>query len=668
MILESIAQKQQLTLNQKYLDVDLPSSKLLVVTSPMGSGKSTWIKNCIKSQAVYLTPRIALGAQMATKYKAIFYKDVCGEISGDKIVISVDSLPRLLFGDNYIDKTVVIDEYGLLSKHLTGHTCKANRIYIIQTLQLLLHNAKQIILLDAHYYPDAIKFFQSLAEIEDEDVLHINNMYNPRDLKFIKYPDKHSVIAQIYKDAAAGHKCFVACDTKEQVEQLGQRLNDISGLRILMVHGDNSDQQEQQQFINNVNELQKNYDVVIASPSLSTGIDISEPWFEKVYLIANKYKATHQDLMQSVRRVRKVLQINFWINPTVSNLQEDAEWLRRRHEKHIDMLIHKLNRTHEEDLEALAYDICPVTGKLVHRVDAYSTLTYQIEANVNKSLNNLLENFIDEAERFGRVADARGITPKESDAMKAAMMEIKAELHEAKVEKILKAQPITEDEFDALKKKESLTEDEKWSVRLFKAHQLCGFDNNLLEQTVERLDEGLFKAVKLHRYRRASDEELLAQDAEDVKWRHRTDWGFRKATKDLMHLLEASLHPGVGLPDFEMLDTVIDKSRLIDKNQLSTFGGLCHSKRDEIKALLGLTVPVDVRDRPMQFLEMYVRMLGLELKFVKQPRINGKQIRQYALEQGSCQYLADLLQAREDYLKECRRYEEEFDYSAYSPF
>jgi hypothetical protein len=290
-------------------------------------------------------------------------------------------------------------------------------------------------------------------------------------------------------------------------------------------------------------------------------------------------------------------------------MQEDAEWLRRRHEQHIDSLMEKLKRTHDEDLEVLAYDICPKTGKLVHRIDAYSTFTYQIEAKVNQSLNNLLENFIDEAERLGRVADARNITTKESDAVKKAMKATKSLLHEEKVEKILGAEPINEDEYEALNKKDSLTDEEKYQIRRFKALQLCGFDDDLLEQTVERLEEGLFKAVKLHHIRRASDKELLDKDAEDVQWKHRTDWKFRKATKDLMHLLEASLHPNTPPSQFVMHDLVLDETRLVTNIELGAFGMLCHSKRDEIKALLGLTVPIDVRDKPMQFLETYVKAL-----------------------------------------------------------
>ncbi len=372
-------------------------------------------------------------------------------------------------------------------------------------------------------------------------------------------------------------------------------------------------------------------------------------------MIANKYKATHQDLMQSVRRVRNVNEIAFWINPTVTKLQEDAERLRIGHEGRIYNLIQTLKRTHDEDLEVLAYDICPNTGKLVHRVDAYSTLTYQIEANVNKSLNNLLENFIDEAERVGRVADARGIKPQESDAVKKAMKATKSLLHEEKVEKILGAEPINEDEYDALNKKDSLTEEEKYQILRFKALQLCGFDDELLETTVEGLDENLFKAVKLHRLRKSSDEELLAKDADDVKWRHRTDWKFRKATKDLMRLLEASLHPTEPLNTFSMREIVLYETRLITNNELSTFVRLCHDKKDEIKALLGLTVPIDVRDKPMQFLETYIKALGVSLVFKKQPRVTGNQVRQYGLLQGSCQFIKALLKAREEYMEHCNR-------------
>ena len=635
-----ITRNKEIVGSQKYLDVDLPTERLITVTSPMGSGKSTWISKNIVEGAVYLTPRIALGSQMAIKYNAVFYKEERGDIKGDKIVISADSLPRLIGSDDHFNKTIVIDEYGLFSKHLNGHTCKHNRIYILQMLKIHLRNAKQIILLDAHHYPDAVQFFQELGEIKEEETVRIINEYNPRDLRFLKYPDKHSLTAQIYKDAVAGRKGFVACDTKEEVKVLGAKLAEIDGLRILTVHGENSANVEQQRFINDVNKVQKEYDWVIASPSLSTGIDISEAHFEEVYLIANKYKATHQDLMQSVRRVRQVKTIRFWISSVVGQDQEDPLWLRRRHEASIEALVKNLGRTQDEDWETYAYDICPTTGKPIHRVDGYSSFTYQLEARVNSSLNNLLENFIDEAELVGRVGDAHGITSEESKTMKAAMKEIKSGLHEADIEKTLDAEPITEAGYDELNKKESLTEDEKWSVRRFKASQLCGFDDDLLTETVERLNEGLFKAVKLHRIRQSTDEALLAQDGEDLKFNHRKDVSFRKETKDLMRLLEMTLHMNEGAAGFQQRGSVLDEGRLITNDELGRFADVASTNRDKIKNLLGLSVPSDVRERPMQFLESYMRILGLELEFVSQPRINGKRVRQYSV---SRQFLYFLL-------------------------
>ena len=62
-----------------------------------------------------------------------------------------------------------------------------------------------------------------------------------------------------------------------------------------------------------------------ASPSLSTGVDISAPHFDKVYLFAKSHASTAGDLLQAISRVRTVKEINFHVSKRLNSEEENWE-------------------------------------------------------------------------------------------------------------------------------------------------------------------------------------------------------------------------------------------------------------------------------------------------------------------------------------------------------
>ena len=82
-------------------------------------------------------------------------------------------------------------------------------------------------------------------------------------------------------------------------------------------------------FIQNVKQEILKYDVVLASPSLGTGVDISFPSdAQLVDVVVGLFVGgvtDHRDIDQQLLRVRNPKQVCVWIDPSKDNLETDYD-------------------------------------------------------------------------------------------------------------------------------------------------------------------------------------------------------------------------------------------------------------------------------------------------------------------------------------------------------
>ena len=179
-------------------------------------------------------------------------------------------------------------------------------------------------------------------------------------------------------------------DSKSTIEKLSQILTDkfvtkgdkqkLSKI-IWSIHADNSGSEENQHFINNISEAVKNVDVLLASPSLCTGVDIRGEHFDDVYGFFNAVSLTATDCLQALHRYREQVPLHIWVAPrpcfgyqdTNAKIIRDKKW-------------------QISDFNNLSLGIDPDTGKKIPILNWAFELYCQVEAQRNRSLNNLRDH------------------------------------------------------------------------------------------------------------------------------------------------------------------------------------------------------------------------------------------------------------------------------------
>lgn len=617
-----------LTVNQQYLKLEKPPTKLIAIKSPKGSGKTQWLKDNCTDSTLFISHRVALVEDIAKRNGAANYQEGSTAYKNPRLVITLDSLPALFHNDIHQGAIIVIDEATQVLRHLIGGTLRGKRKQVIDTLHRKLYYAKQVILLDADLDILTLNYFAHLSGVNHSSgvdstfITWIDNTYNVRDKKFIEYPTAESLQIQLLADLKAGLKCYVASDSKGKVKDIETFLVSKGLAQILTVHGDNSNQDKQTTFISNVNEEQLKYQVVICSPSVSTGVDINQPYFDKVYLFANGANSTSKDLLQAVARVRTIKEVNFWVNSKVC--YEETNWKKILKAKEVAAFGTGLINTVDREIETKkangddywAFDYDPTFDKTVVTKTEFMNMYCQLTANTNKDLNDLHSSFIEAAKREGTVTTYKlsEVHTKLSKAVKEESKSLRKQRKENEKQAILNAADITPEEYAVMTlTASSLSQDEANSVKKYKlTNVLLNGLKEHLEWAVDH-EKTAFRTIYLQDLITKSDKELEIADA---KWyREKLGWepdikNRTKTKKLIVEFLERigyyqSLETGTSL-------SVVD-IRVPDICQPgSAFSYWANKNKSDIKELLGVTIKKDVINSPHQAIQTILAVLGVE--------------------------------------------------------
>lgn len=300
----------------RYIMIELANYILLAIKSSMDTGKSTLIFKYIRSMieknpdftCVLIQFRTSLSDDVSKKTKDMGftdYRSVAGEIDlvfYNRIFIQVESLHRLIY--DHID-LLIIDEVESVDAQLFAGLNVKNDAIIQDVYQGLLKDSKQIIMLDGLLTDKTVKAYESY--MGRDFYVHVNTPKVEEKKLQIMVSEcqwKDAIIAdlcmnsKLYVIVPKGKKFIeklvkyieIECDKKEKK------------LNILSIYGGKDNTQITKNF---ATELVK-YDLVIASPAISAGVDFNvEGYFYKVYSFVSSRKVGAVSQLQSLKRVRK---------------------------------------------------------------------------------------------------------------------------------------------------------------------------------------------------------------------------------------------------------------------------------------------------------------------------------------------------------------------------
>lgn len=313
---------------------DFPQGGIIAIVAGKGTGKTKLTAYLVIGQDRVLAAshRIALCRNLCERmnisYRGDLDKTPDGKfITGSGYTLRVGSCVDALLAidpQRFAGCDLVIDEVVQVIRHLlTSSTCAQDgkRPALLARFHELIRVARRVILADADLDNATLHYVQELRG-DDAPVCLIRNDYqtNAYPIRFVQANSFESISNEILDELhqlQPGKTLFVATDQKKVSKDLAQLIaTHHPEKRVLVVNGDTSGSEAERELIQTPDAvLQRGeYDIIICSPSLSTGISIEcQGIISKVYGLFTGVSLNDADISQSLARVREPVERVVWV-------------------------------------------------------------------------------------------------------------------------------------------------------------------------------------------------------------------------------------------------------------------------------------------------------------------------------------------------------------------
>jgi len=343
-----LLREPNLRLEQRYLgDIPLPKSPIVAIKSPKNTGKTYtfqgWTELAIKAgerRVLIITHRINLGTQLADKLGVPYLSEVAETPEGSHfgLALCIDSLhpnsqARFNF-ENWKGAYIVLDETVQLINHLlNSSTCRKERVRIIKTFRSLLRyvikTGGKIFCADADLNDSTLNFIQKEAGLSNDDVYLINNDYKfnePWNIYSFGGTNPAELIQVLDAQLVEGKKVLLCVSGQKVKSKFGSQILEswfaerYPHLRILRIDSESVADKNHPAFgcVGRLNEIIKDYDLVLATPTIETGVSIDAEHFDSVFGIFQGVQAA-DSVRQFLSRYRPIVDRYIWVRETGIN-------------------------------------------------------------------------------------------------------------------------------------------------------------------------------------------------------------------------------------------------------------------------------------------------------------------------------------------------------------
>ncbi|PSB08046.1 bifunctional DNA primase/helicase [Pleurocapsa sp. CCALA 161] len=630
--------------NAEEIDLDRPG--LTGIKSGMATGKTSRVKKYRienpDGRFLVIGHRITLLRELsqASKLNTNLYSDLpAGQLDKvNALSITIDSLYKLKTAANRYD-CIFIDEARQVMNHaLAAATCKQHRHEILMSLMYFIRSAKRVIIADAHLDDNTIDFFKAMRPVGEAPLIIKNDYQSPsRDVYYYQGADSSALAAKLIAAVEQGKKVMVVSDSKKTILKLEAVLIKKLGIKggfsskhsqsknkvIWTIHADNSGSKENQHFIKNISSAVEDVDVLLASPSLCTGVDVQGDRFDEVYGLFNAVSLSATDCLQALHRYRKQVPLHIWVAPRPSFGYQNIN---------PDVIKREMLQLEEFNGFLMGIDLetgekTPING---WAVDAYC----QVKAKHNRSLNNLRDHLHRLLARMGY-----SIIPVEentNDGAKSDLKDAAKKVDAERVKRVIDAEKIVRHQYLQLKNKAYLTPFEKYKVERFRIED--GYGQSVTEELVKRDQGGAYLGQLINLEAVLSPAQGEVVDSTTGKKRllppqivlDKDKWELENLPflpDRQHHCTQWMMWQTLGLP--KILERLFAGGEYkADDPDLIKMAETAISYRDNIKTILGFWIPDNCS--PTWLLGMLVQKLGLKTASRKKGR-SGQQVKFYSL-------------------------------------
>ena len=319
------------------MDIIEPLKGVVIIRAPMATGKTDKIIGKVFSgqqKALYLAHRVSLVGDASSRLKATNYQEVIPDMVQhlSRAAICINSIvnPKYTPFFKNLD-AVCIDEAAQTLRHISSGESVDSPVRVLDALMDLIRDSKKVLMCDA----DANDALIDLAEAARPDqTIHVLEMKSKSNGLKILATDYNCAFKAVIDSVANGQKVLVPTDSASTVDAMATKLRaENENLRVLAIHADCKGESDVMRFLANANCEARNYDVVVYSPAISSGLSMKHnasesPYFDRIIGMFGG-TVTPSDALQMLRRYRNAKEFTVGLKPRSLNQETDREhiWL-----------------------------------------------------------------------------------------------------------------------------------------------------------------------------------------------------------------------------------------------------------------------------------------------------------------------------------------------------
>ena len=530
---------------------------------------------------------------------------------------------------------VIIDESEQVFTHLVGKTLKDRRRKVFSTLRYYLRKARHVVVLDADLNMITMDtIFEIFHDRPETPTQFIVNQPNLQHGETKLYGSRGHLVQILADRVRQGKKIYVTTNSKSKAYELEKLVGENAPQsKVAVVTSDNTQTKDVQGMLANIrDQFEHHLDVLIASPAIGTGIDISyrdangNPRIvvDCVFGVFEGNIVTHFDIDQQLMRVRHPGEVHVWVDVRPMNYETDIGCIKRELEVSLRRTEHFL-RIDDDDGRTVCFDDFGLVN-----------IWARVLAASRGSKNHLASLFTALREHDGWHPIETPVDKVESKVGTAAMCAAKEARLNEREQHILAAVQIEEGEAKALQDRDKrgagLTESERWALERYQIERF--YDDEISAELV-KLDEcGRTRQAVMRLECLTSNQTWLAnRDSRETI----------KLVDDTRGLVAFDRH--CYLVQREILEVLFTTAGIFDaearefrpevavaNSDLLKFMAAVSAHAKQIEAIFGVTLNADSQNNPFGQLKSLLRLVGLETVQVEIVQKYGKKTRRYAVD------------------------------------
>ncbi|MGK7927175.1 MAG: plasmid replication protein, CyRepA1 family [Spirulina sp.] len=645
-------------LNCRYLsDLTIPQeARLIGLKSPKGTGKTQFLEKVVKQAiaekkwVLIIGHRVRLVESLCQRFGLNYITEVCSDRALGLLGygLCIDSLhpnsQAQFNAANWQDGIVIIDEVEQVLWHgLNSKTCQGNRVAILRSLKTLMQNVLggdgKVYVADADLTDVSLDYLIALAGINLQPFIIRNDWQPDREdaWPIYHYPDEapDRLVGDLEAHIAEGGRPFVCLSAQKLKSQWGTRnleaylKEKFPRAKILRIDSESLADPTHAAYgcMNNLNNILRYYDIVLASPSIETGVSIDlKGHFTSVWAIAQGIQSENS-VRQAIGRIRENIPRYLWIasfgfnqvgngSTSIPTLLNSGQRLTQLNVK----LLQRSDFAALDDLETgFQAESLLCWAKFAVRFNA-ATLEYR--RTILTALlaeGHIVEEKREEKKRIGE--EEKKPKEQEINGLKAAIAEVRDRNYQEECEAIAFAADINEQEYKILKKQLVKTSSQRRTLRKYELLKRYGLE--ITPDLVVKDDNGWYTQLRLHYFLTVGRKYLADRDATNAKQLltqgegkifapdfNRSQLGAKIGTMEVLGIPVLLEHPERELRNSD--------------RDLKALQKIAIDNRAFIKMVLGIGIAKNAS--PVLILRRFLEQIGYGVKCIKceGERINSK--------------------------------------------